>query len=184
MRNPKLPAIASVLLLSLAATFLAPATHAQTAAPAGGTKAAAHRVWSNDDLDQLRAKGLISTFSSQSPAQTQPAPSASAVEAPSARAPRPVRFLDPEWYAEQSALLQAQLDDRQQALLQYEQTLQQAISPDHTTSGINLGEGNIGITPEAGAEVLQAGIAEIQSQMDDLADLARQNGIPPGVLRG
>jgi hypothetical protein len=42
---------------------------------------------------------------------------------------------------------------------------------------------NVGITPEAGIAVLQAQVHEVQSQLDELSDLARQNNIPPGVLR-
>jgi hypothetical protein len=52
------------------------------------------------------------------------------------------------------------------------------------TGGINLDGGAIGITPEAGIEILQRRVYEIQSELDDLEDLARHNNIPPGTLRG
>jgi hypothetical protein len=42
---------------------------------------------------------------------------------------------------------------------------------------------NDGITPEAGIAALQAQVLEVQGQLDELGDLARQNNIPPGVLR-
>jgi uncharacterized protein YigA (DUF484 family) len=42
----------------------------------------------------------------------------------------------------------------------------------------------VGITPQAGIEILAARVRELQSQRNDLTDLARQNDIPPGVLRG
>jgi hypothetical protein len=53
-----------------------------------------------------------------------------------------------------------------------------------TQPGINLTQPNVGITPQAGIEILAARVRELQSQLNDLADLARQNDIPPGVLRG
>ena len=52
------------------------------------------------------------------------------------------------------------------------------------TGGINLDEGDIGITPEAGIEILQQRVNEAQTEFDALEDLARRNDIPPGTLRG
>jgi len=40
------------------------------------------------------------------------------------------------------------------------------------------------VTPDAALAILQAQVDEVQNQLDDLSDLARQNNIPPGVLRG
>ena len=53
-----------------------------------------------------------------------------------------------------------------------------------TTGGINLEEGDIGITPEAGIEILQGRVTEMQEKLGDLEDLARRNDIEPGTLRG
>jgi hypothetical protein len=52
------------------------------------------------------------------------------------------------------------------------------------TGGINIDEGNVGITPEAGIEILQQRVNETQREVDKLEDLARRNDIPPGALRG
>lgn len=52
------------------------------------------------------------------------------------------------------------------------------------TGGINLDDGDIGITPEAGIEFLQQRVNETQTELDALEDLARRNDIPPGTLRG
>jgi hypothetical protein len=52
------------------------------------------------------------------------------------------------------------------------------------TGGLNLDYGDIGITPDAGIEILQRRAYEIQSKLDALEDLARHNGIPPSTLRG
>jgi hypothetical protein len=53
-----------------------------------------------------------------------------------------------------------------------------------TTGGINRDEGNIGITPKAGIEILQQRVSETPSELDALEDLARRNDIPQGSLRG
>ena len=52
------------------------------------------------------------------------------------------------------------------------------------TGGINLDDGDIGITPEAGIEILQQRVNETERELDALEDLARRNDIPPGALRG
>ena len=52
------------------------------------------------------------------------------------------------------------------------------------TGGINLEDGDIGITPDAALGILQQRISETQSELDALEDLARRNDIPPGALRG
>ena len=51
------------------------------------------------------------------------------------------------------------------------------------TGGMNLDDGDIGITPEAGIETLQQRVSETQLQLDALEALARRNDIPPGTLR-
>ena len=52
------------------------------------------------------------------------------------------------------------------------------------TGGINLDGGDIGITPDAGIEILQQRVQDAESDLDALEDLARRNAIPPGTLRG
>jgi hypothetical protein len=52
-----------------------------------------------------------------------------------------------------------------------------------TQPGIALDKPNAGVTLQAGLAILSAQVQEVQNQMDELGDLARQNNIPPGVLR-
>jgi len=52
-----------------------------------------------------------------------------------------------------------------------------------TQPGIDMDKGNVGVTPEAGIAILIAQASEVQTQLNELSDLARQNNIPPGVLR-
>ena len=53
-----------------------------------------------------------------------------------------------------------------------------------TQPGVALDKPTIGVTPQAAIAILEAQVGEVQSQLDELSDLARQNNIPPGVLRG
>jgi hypothetical protein len=164
-------AFAAVLALAIA--FPSHAAEKPSPAQSGKTK----KVWTNDDMDQLRAQGLITTFS-QTPETAAQAPAA-----PSEPATFTPRAEDPAWYAEQSAILQAELDKREAALREAQTNLAQA-AEGITQPGIAMDKKNPGITPEAGIAVLEAQVLEVQSQLDELSDLARQNNIPPGVLRG
>ncbi len=87
------------------------------------------------------------------------------------------------WYVEKAAELQAELDAAEAALSQAQLAVAQASSR-IAQPGVNLTQPNLGITPQAGIQILAARVRELQGQLDDLADLARQNDIPPGLLRG
>jgi hypothetical protein len=160
--------------LPLAAILALTMAHASHAAekPRPTQASQAKKVWTNDDMDLLRAQGLICTFSPEEPTAAPPEP---ATFAP--------RTEDPTWYAQQAAILQAELDKREAALREARRNLAQA-AQGITQPGIAMDKTNEGITPEAGIAALEAQVLEIQSQLDELSDLARQNNIPPGVLRG
>jgi hypothetical protein len=131
-------------------------------------------VWTNDDLARLPAPGLIcivGKINEETPKASPP--------------PQPyMKTQDPEWYAKQAASLRDELERRKAQLDEYSQSIEEAISLKTTTGGINLDEGDIGITPEAGIEILQQLVSEAQSELDALEDLARRNDIGPGALRG
>jgi len=75
------------------------------------------------------------------------------------------------------------LDERTEALREAQDALAQ--DADRITQpGIALDRGNVGITPDAGIAILEVQVDEVQSELDDLSDLARRNNIPPAVLRG
>ena len=52
-----------------------------------------------------------------------------------------------------------------------------------TTGGIDISQGNIGVTPEEGLARLEEQVRILQEQKDELADAARRNDIPPGAAR-
>jgi hypothetical protein len=142
--------------------------------PRAGRTEGATVVWTNDDLERLRAKGLISVVG-QVPEKATVATAA----------PLPyVRTQDPEWYAEQASTLRAELENWEAELQRYRQAIEDARNLKTMTSGINFDQGDIGITPDAGIEILQRRLHETQSEIDALENLARNNGIPPGTLRG
>jgi hypothetical protein len=131
-------------------------------------------IWTNDDLERLHGLGLICIVGRINE-ETPKSPSL----------PQPyVKTQDPGWYAEQAARLRDELERRQAQLHGYQQGLEDSQSLRETTSAINLDEGDIGITPEAGIEILQERVSETQADLDGLEDLARHDNIPPGTLRG
>jgi hypothetical protein len=142
--------------------------------PRAGTDSQNSMVWTNDDLERLHLLGLIcivGRIDEETPK--------------SASLPQPyVKTQDPGWYAEQAANLRDELERRRAQLGEYHQALEDVRSLKDTTGGINLDEGDIGITPEAGIEFLQQRVNEAQTELDALEDLARRNDIPPGTLRG
>ena len=132
-------------------------------------------VWTNEDLEKLRPLAAIPIVGQPNQADD------------STTSVRPLPYLetqDPEWYAMQAAKLREGLERRQAQLNKYLQALEDARSLKATTGGINLDEGDVSITPEAGIEILQERVSETQSELNDLEDLARRNDIEPGTLRG
>jgi hypothetical protein len=175
MRNYLFP-LAAALALSIACSAQA----AEKPRPTQGNQTQPKKVWTNDDMDQLRARGLIS-IAGQEPAQA-------AAQAPAAQAEPtfPIyasRLDDPAWYADQAANLQAELDRREAALRTQQTAIAQAADR-ISEPGLALNKDNAGVTPAAGLAILQAQVQEVQAQLDVLSDLAHQHNIEPGVLRG
>jgi hypothetical protein len=143
--------------------------------PRAGKTEKATVLWTNEDLERLRPLGVISIVGQPN---TQEGSAAAALP------PLYVQTQDPEWYAEQAARLRGELERRKAQLGWYRQAIEDARNLKTMPGGMNLDDGNIGITPEAGIEILQQRVSETQSELDVLEDLARHNDIPPGVLRG
>jgi hypothetical protein len=131
-------------------------------------------VWTNDDLERLHAFGLICIVGRMNEETRD-----------SATLPQSyVKTRDPEWYAEQATKLRDELEQRQNQLREYRLALDDARSLRDTRGGISFDDGDIGITPEAGIEILHQGVIEEQARLDELEDLARHHDMQPGTLRG
>jgi hypothetical protein len=142
--------------------------------PRAGTESRNSVVWTNDNLEKLHSLGVICIVGRMNEETPE-----------SASLPGPyVKTQDPEWYAEQAAQLRGELERRRAQLGGYRQAIEDARSLKTMTGGINLDEGDTGITPEAGIEILQQRANETQTELDALEELARRNDIPPGTLRG
>ena len=142
--------------------------------PHAGTDSQTVKVWTNDDLERLHDLGLICIVGQINEETPKPA-----------FIPKPdMKTLDPEWYAERAARLRDELERRRAQLDGYRQAIEDARSLKTMSGGINLEGGDIGITPEAGIEILEQRVTQEQARIDDLEDLARRNDIEPGALRG
>jgi hypothetical protein len=131
-------------------------------------------VWTNDDLATLHEPGLICIVGRMDEDTSK-----------STSLPQPhVKTQDPVWYAWQAARLRDELERRKAQLDEYREAIEEAASLKTTTGGINLDEGDVVITPQAGIEILQQRVSKAQSELDALEDLARLNDIEPGTLRG
>jgi hypothetical protein len=160
----------SVCLAIVSAAIPLPAANR----PHSGTESRNSLVWTNDDLEKLHDLSPISIVGRTNEDTLE-----------SGSLPQPyVKTQDPEWYAEQAARLRDELGQRNTQLGRYRQAIEDAESLKTMTAGVNLEEGNIGITPEAGIEILQHRVSETQSELDALEDLARRNDISPRNLRG
>jgi hypothetical protein len=174
MRNYPFP-LAAVIALLIACSSQA----AEKPRPAQGNQNQPKKVWTNEDMGQLRSRGLISIVGQEA---TEPATQAPAAPAETAFPVYASRLDDPEWYADQAADLQAEMDKREAALREQQTAI--ALAADRITQpGLALDKDNAGVTPAAGVANLQAQVQEVQSQLDELSDLARQHNIAPGVLR-
>ena len=176
MRNFPLT-LAAVLALLVACSSQA----AEKPRPAQGNQNQPKKVWTNDDMDQLRSRGLISIAGQE--------PAAPATQAPAAQSETtfPVyasRLDDPAWYADMAAELQSQLDNRLAALQQEQQALALAKEDRVTQPGVAMDQPSVGVTPAGAVASFEAQLQEVQNQLDELNDLARQHGISPGILRG
>jgi hypothetical protein len=148
------------------------------AQPPPGIESQKKKVWTNADLDKLHDLGLISIVGQVDDQVDEE--SSTSESAPAEYDPTQ----DPEWYAEQAAWLQDELEYRQDQLRQYRQALDDARNLRDATSGADFVDGDFGITPEDGIEILEQRVTETQERLDALEDLARRNDIEPGTLRG
>jgi hypothetical protein len=182
-----------VRFLSLSAAIAAVCLAASIPAAAfaaGGSKPAAaatpdtqKKVWTNDDVERLNPDFDASrpsrpdSTASTAPVVALPSATVQGVSVAVAAALEPQQ--DPRWYAQQSDSLDAELAgiESQEAELRNFRATSTGLP-----TGLVLGAPCEGITTDNRIAQLEARRQEIFQQMDDLGDLARQNGLPPGIL--
>jgi hypothetical protein len=142
--------------------------------PRAGTDLQGKVVWTNDDLDKLHDRGLISIVGQVEEETSIPGSEPKDYDVTQ----------DPKWYAQQAARLRDELDWRQARLREYRHALDDARSLRESTGGIDLVGEDFAMTPEEGIEILQQRVEETQTDLTALEDLARRNDIEPGTLRG
>ena len=143
--------------------------------PRDGKAETAKTIWTNDEIEKLRLRGLITFFS-----VPEKAPEAAA---PASAAPYD-ETKDPAWYADEAAKLRAELTRAQAELREYRKALDDARNLKRTTGGLALDQDTIGITPEAGMEILERRVRDVAGRIDALEELARRNRFEPGLTRG
>src|SRR5258708_17445528 len=137
-----------VAVLALAIAFPSLAAEKPRAAQTNPS-AQIKKVWTNEDMDELRARGLITTFN-LAIEMLIPTPTV---------APEPATFAakteDPARYAEQAFILQLELDKREAALREAQEN--QALAEHRITRpGSAMDPGNVGVTPPAGDALLES----------------------------
>ena len=168
----------SPLAVTLALLIACSSQAAEKPRPAQTNQNQSKKVWTNEDMEELSARGLISIVGQEASATQKPAgPAESGPAFPVYES----RLDDPEWYADQAASLQAKLDKRVADLQQQQEALARA-KDRITQPGLALDKPS-DVTPEVGLANLEAQVQETQSQLDELSDLAREHNIPPVVLR-
>jgi hypothetical protein len=168
-------------IAAVVAIFIArPSEVAAKPRPAKADQTQPTKVWTNEDLDQLRSRGLLSIVGQE---PTAPAVQSAATATEPTHPVYESRLEDPTWYADKAAILREELDRREAAL--NEQLTAMALAADRITQpGIALDKPSVGVTPEAAVQLLQEKVQDVQNQLDELSDLARQHAIAQGVLRG
>jgi hypothetical protein len=167
-----------LILVAISFVVPQPTKTAITMPAMPGADTAAQKVWTNEDIPLLRETAPISTFSVSASSQASEAETSSGAANASIRPY--VKELDPDWYAQRRDTLQAQIDADQEQIRDIQQILQ---TGDGVSDAIPLDKNAPGLTPYATVEILQNQIAQVESQIDDLQDLARRNSIPPAAVR-
>jgi len=187
MKRPAFTVLAFLCLAASSATLAGaqssqPAQPSQTSAPpstqqtsstqpaTGATSPAQttdKKVWTNDDVGDLRDRSAISTIGNADPKPVKPGD----------KSARPPKGKDPKWYVDQIHALQAKippLDDKIQ-------NLQDALSGKPVDVTRKTGWSN----PDDWRDQLQRLQKErddIQAKISALEDQARHDGVPPSLL--
>lgn len=145
----------------------ASAQAASTASSQASSQPTDKKVWTNDDVGDLRDHAPISTIGNSDPKSAKPAD----------KPARPAKGKDPKWYVDQIHALQAKippLDDKIQAL-------KAALNGEQVTTARQYG----GSRPDDWRDQLQRLQKEredVEAKIRALEDQARHDGVAPNLL--
>ena len=132
------------------------------------------KVYTNDDFGWYRPP----SSATQSDQSTESS-SASSADASGSEIVPYDPHQDPQWYAEQVTALEndlAAIESKETALQQFRAT------STGLPTGLDLSAPIEAITTDGFIAQLESRRQQIEQQLDDLADLARENGLPPGTV--
>src|SRR5712692_9212120 len=104
MHCPSFALSRALIVFAPAATFAGGPSTRSAPAPVG------KRVWTSEEVEALRERGLISLVGPERPSEGLAREQLPSVETRFPRSPRPVRAQDPEWYADQASQLRAAIE--------------------------------------------------------------------------
>jgi len=165
------------------------ATSASTATPAPSVTRPDRekRVYTNDDIDRMWPKEQAAANAAQAPAASA---STAAQVRRSVAVPRAMRVTivvvspqqDPVWYATQIEALNAELDSISSREASLRDFLATRTGPG-VTIGLQFDAPCDGITTDNAIAQLEVRRQEIEQQLDQLQDTARQNGVSAAVFQ-
>jgi len=139
------------------------------------------KVYTNDDIDRMWPKPKLSVVStSRAPIQVAASPRAKSVTNQPLTPEK-----DPLWYAEQVAMLEAELGQiamREEGLREFRASRSTDTLPG-TRIGLQLNAPCDGFTTDNQISNLEQRRAEIEQQIAALEDTAQQNDMPPAIIR-
>lgn len=142
------------------------------------------KVWTNEDLEQLRSTSYISIVGqvapSETPAVTAGQPGTAETEKAGAENEQIAPGKDPKTYRQKLEPLRAELERIDSEIHRLREF---RASGETVMNGLDLSKENMSLTPENQIQQLEARRREVQSKIDEIEDQARRNGIAPGDIR-
>ena len=140
-------------------------------APKAARDLPAQKVWTDPDVEALRATSPISVVGT--------IPSAQPIEAESVYQPY-VKEGDPAWYAGQIDSLREEMDQADAEI----QTIENIrATGEGITGGVSMDKLSVGVTPEATVEILEGQKSALEEEVEGLQDQGRENYIPAEAWR-
>jgi len=157
----------------------APVSAPKNAAPAPDRE---KKVYTNDDIDRMWPKD---DFAVVSASQAQVQPDGSALDGTTVAIQPVSPEKDPLWYAKQVVVLEAELDriaNKEERALEFRASGSTSVLPG-VHIGLRLNAPCEGITTDNEIAQLDLRRQEIEEQLAAIADTARENDFPPGIIR-